>query len=68
MFRLKQRDKRRTKEYSVTYQDVKSKEDENVTRKPIEMLAVTQQKTAGARTRHCCPSTSLHGRLGEKER
>ena len=44
MLCLKQRDERRTKEYSVTYQDVKSKEGENVMRKPIEMLTVTQQE------------------------
>ena len=48
MLRLKQRDERRTKEkYSmkkVTYKDIKSKEVENVTRKPIEMLTMTLQE------------------------
>ena len=44
MLRLKQRDRRRAKEYSVTYQDVKSKEGETMTRKPIEMPTVTQQE------------------------
>ena len=55
MLRLKQTDERRTKEYSVTYQDVKSKEGENVMRKPIEMLAVTQQEDSRSKNETLLP-------------
>ena len=58
MLRLKRRDGRRTKEYSVTYQNVKSKEGKNVMRKPIEMLAVTQQDHARQQEQECDTAAS----------
>ena len=55
MLSLKQRDRRKTKEYSVTYQDIKSKEGETMTRKPIETPTVTQQEDSRSKNETLLP-------------